>query len=126
MKLFDFVNYFFLLIFLVCAVLQWNDPDPVRWIVVYLAAAFCCFVFAIRRLPVYVPVVTAIVSILWILVLLPFVWGQTIPMDEVFSMIHMYSPGVEELREIGGLLIVTIWMIALAVKTRRFKRPSIR
>ncbi|MGH9857792.1 MAG: transmembrane 220 family protein, partial [Acidobacteriota bacterium] len=68
---------------------QYNDPDPFRWMFLYAAAAVCCILFALRNLPVYLPVATAIVAGLWILLLLPAVWGQSIPLKEVFSMIHM-------------------------------------
>ena len=29
-------------VFLLFAVVQYNDPDPVRWMAIYLAAALCC------------------------------------------------------------------------------------
>ncbi|MFI5218526.1 MAG: transmembrane 220 family protein [Bacteroidia bacterium] len=37
------IPLFFLLMFVVFAALQWNDPDPVRWMLSYLAAAFLSF-----------------------------------------------------------------------------------
>jgi hypothetical protein len=117
-----FANYFFLILFLLCMAVQYNDPDPFRWIFLYAAATSCCILFALRNLPVYLPVGTAIVAGLWILLLLPVVWGKSIPAGEVFSMVHMISPGVEEVREIGGLSIVMIWMTVLAIKTRSIIR----
>ena len=35
-------NVFSGLVFLACAALQWNDPDPLLWIVLYLLAAISC------------------------------------------------------------------------------------
>ncbi len=119
-------NLLFLVIFLLCVAVQYNDPDPVRWMVIYGLAALCCMLFAFKKLPVYLPVVTAVAALIWAVLLLPAVFGKTIPMREVFSMIHMFSPGVEEVREIGGLSIVAFWMIVLALKTRSFIRASIR
>jgi hypothetical protein len=121
-----FVNYIFLIIFLLCMAVQYNDPDPFRWMFLYGAAALCCILFALRKLPPYLPLATAVVAGLWILLLLPAVWGLSIPAKEVFSMVHMFSPGVEEVREIGGLSIVMIWMTVLAIKTRSIIRASIR
>src|SRR5688572_1910273 len=120
------LNLIFLAIFLLCAAVQWNDPDPYRWIAIYGAAAFCCFFYFRRKLPAYLPAVTAIVAFLWILLLIPVVWGQQIAWHQVFATIHMLSPGVEEIREIGGLFLVLIWMMVLAYKTRSFMQPSIR
>ena len=40
MKIF---NIIFILYFLACAALQYNDPDPYVWIPIYLYAAFLCY-----------------------------------------------------------------------------------
>lgn len=121
-----FANYFFLVIFLLCVAVQYNDLDPLRWMFLYGAAACCCLLFAIHKLPVYLPVATAVASFLWILLLLPAVRGTEIPAGEFFSFVHMFSPGVEEAREIGGLAIVIAWMIVLAIKTHSKIRRSVR
>jgi hypothetical protein len=117
-KLVDFVNYFFLLIFLLCVVVQYNDPDPLAWMAVYGAAFVCCILFAVRKLPFYLPAVVGLVSLIWAILILPDVWGLTIPIKEVFATIHMLSPGVEEVREMGGLLIVSFWMFVLFLKSK--------
>ena len=39
-----FIPPLFLLMFIVFAALQLNDPDPVRWIFAYLTAALLCFI----------------------------------------------------------------------------------
>ena len=101
---------------------QYNDPDPLRWMILYGAATSCCFLYAMRKLPLYLPAATAVVAFLWILLLLPAVWGKSIPWNEVYSLIHMFSPGVEEVREIGGLAIVAGWMSVLAIQTRSMNR----
>lgn len=119
-------NYFFLVVFLLCVAVQYNDPDPVRWMILYGSAATCCILFSSRKLPVYLSAATAVAALLWVVLLLPDAWGKAIPIKEVFSMIHMFSPGVEEVREIGGLLIVACWMVVLSIKTRSFIKASIR
>ena len=40
----------FIFIFIFFAALQLNDPDPVRWIFAYLAAALLCFISMKRNL----------------------------------------------------------------------------
>ena len=121
-----FANGVFLVVFLLCVAVQWNDPDPVGWMAIYGAAALCCVLFALRKLPFYFPAVTALVALLWSLLILPEVWGKPIPVREVFSLVHMISAGVEEVREIGGLLIVFGWMVVLTKKTLGFKEATIR
>src|SRR3712207_1241002 len=36
-------NYSFIILFLLFAALQYNDPDPFIWIPIYLFAAFLCY-----------------------------------------------------------------------------------
>jgi Transmembrane family 220, helix len=126
-KLVDFVNYFLLLIFLLCVAVQYNDPDPLRWMAIYGGAAVCCILFVVvRKVPSYLPAGVGLVALIWAFLILRDVWGRTIPIKEVFATIHMLSPGVEEVREIGGLLIVGFWMIVLFLKSRGVIHPSIR
>ena len=38
-----YIALFFVLVFLLFAYWQFNDPDPVWWITVYLVSAYCAF-----------------------------------------------------------------------------------
>jgi hypothetical protein len=118
-KIVDFVNYFFLLIFLLCMAVQYNDPDPLQWMAIYGAALVCCILFAVRKLAPYMAAAVGLAALAWAVLILPEVWERTIPIKEVFATIHMLSPGVEEMREMGGLLIVSFWMFVLFLKSKR-------
>ena len=118
-KIVDFVNYFFLLVFLLCVAVQYNDPDPLPWMAIYGAAFVCCILFAVRKIPPYVAAAVGLAGLVWAFLIVPEVWGRTIPIKEVFATIHMLSPGVEEVREMGGLLIVSFWMLVLFLKSKR-------
>ncbi len=107
------LNCFMGLVFLLCAAVQYNDPDPIRWMMVYGAATVCCILFALKKLPRLFPMITGIAALVWALSILPRVIGKNIPFDQVFGTIHMISETVEETREIGGLLIVAVWMAIL-------------
>jgi hypothetical protein len=111
-------NYVMIPVFLMCVVVQYNDPDPIRWMAIYGAALICCILFVLRKLPKWLPITIAAVAVVWALTIPPSFWGKQIPMGEVFSMIHMIHPGVEEVREMLGLLIVAGWMIALWFQVR--------
>jgi hypothetical protein len=93
---------------------QWNDPDPVRWMLIYGAAAAAC-AWALRR-PVPWPVAVAVgaVALVWALALAPGVLAES-ALSRAFSPEGMMSPGVEEAREMLGLLIVAVWMAVLVV-----------
>ncbi len=36
-------NIIFIVLFVICAALQYNDPDPFIWIPIYLYGAFICY-----------------------------------------------------------------------------------
>src|SRR5262245_7830346 len=116
-------NYIMIPLFLMCVVVQYNDPDPIRWMAIYGAAMICCILFAMHKLPKWLPLTVAGVALIWALTIPPSFWNKQIPMGEVFSMIHMIHPGVEEVREMLGLLIVAGWMIALWFQVRKIKSP---
>ena len=107
-------NIFFLVTYLLCAAVQYNDPDALHWITLYLSAAAMCAARLRKRLPEWLPRLLFIVSLLWMGTLLPNIIGQVSPRD-VTASISMQTTGVEEAREIGGLFLVAFWsgMIAL-------------
>ena len=111
---FTMPNILFLVIYLLCAAVQYNDPDALAWITLYLSAAAMCAARLRKRLPEWLPSLLLIVSLLWMGALLPNIIGQVSPRD-VAASISMQTSAVEEAREIGGLFLVAFWsgMIAL-------------
>jgi len=107
-------NIFFLVTYLLCAAVQYNDPDALPWVALYLCAAAMCTARLRKRLPQCLPKLLFIVSLLWMGALLPNIIGQVSPRD-VAASISMQTTAVEEAREIGGLFLVALWsgMIAL-------------
>ena len=107
-------NIFFLVIYLLCAAVQYNDPDALPWVALYLCAAAMCTARLRKRLPQWLPKLLFIVSLLWMGALLPNIIGQVSPQD-IAASISMQTTAVEEAREIGGLFLVALWsgMIAL-------------
>lgn len=108
------------------AAVQWNDPDPWMWIILYGLAAAVGFITLLAppdaRLQKIAPMVVGAMAVVGLLLLFPAIgsseenatWGQ------VFSAWTMASGTVELLREAGGLLIVLVWMaVLLRSATRR-------
>jgi hypothetical protein len=107
-------NAIFLIAFLLSALVQYNDPDALPWILIYLAAAAMCILQTLARCPRWLPVTLLIVSLGWMGALLPAIVGQVSP-AEVFESISMRTRAVEEAREIGGLALVAAWSAVLAL-----------
>lgn len=94
-------------VLLLCAAaLQYNDPDPLIWIAVYLAAAGVAAAGAMDRLRWEVAGVVAAVALVWAAVLAMRVIGQQ-PLFE------------EEGREMLGLTIAGGWSLILGIAARK-------
>lgn len=111
-------NATFMLAFLLSALVQYNDPDALPWIIVYLVAAAMCALQLTGRCPRWLPLALLAVSLAWSAALLPAIIGQVSP-GEVFDSISMRTRAVEEAREIGGLALVAAWSAVLAFGARR-------
>src|SRR5687768_3823838 len=100
--------------FLFALVMQYNDPDPVRWMAIYGAAAFACALALARRLWRGYAVGVGVVAAVWAATLAPGVIGRVAPGD-LFTEAGMLAPAVEQAREMLGLIVVAAWMIVLAL-----------
>jgi hypothetical protein len=105
-------------LFLVAAALQYNDPDPLRWMAIYGLAALACLLALAGWLPRPAPALIGLVALAWAGTLAPGVMGR-VSLGELFESYAMKSEPVEEAREMGGLLIVTAWMAVLALRRAR-------
>lgn len=105
------------LLFVFAVVVQYNDPDPGRWMAIYAAAAAVSALAAWRKAPRFAPVVVAMAATAWSIAIIA---GGAAGADylRMFDAWEMSSARVEEAREATGLLIVAAWMIVLAVRSR--------
>ena len=98
------------------AIVQWNDPDPLRWILCYSVSAIITLSSLVRPLPLSIPLIWGLVVLLSSL----FVGMDFLMSEEQFdwnsfwNVIAMKNEAVELGRELGGLLLVTGWMAMLA------------
>ena len=111
-------NRLMCVLFLLSVVVQWNDPDPVRWVAIYGAAFVVSTIVASRgRMPIAAPLMVMVVALAWALVTV----GAGPAADaysHMFDAWEMKSAPVEEAREATGLLIVAAWMFVLVVAQR--------
>ncbi|PCH85391.1 MAG: hypothetical protein COB26_11815 [Piscirickettsiaceae bacterium] len=108
------------LMFVLSAVLQLNDPDPVSWMVVYLACAVCCLLVFTTVNIFYACLLIALVSLWWAIGLFYELFSNPAFIDwgEVLTASSMKSTQTELTREMGGLLICSIWMVFLVLRRR--------
>ncbi len=116
-----------MLLFTFGAAVQVNDPDPLRWIAVYALAAAACLLSLLRCLRWPLPALLCAIALVWAATLAPNVAGR-VPFGDMFGAFEMKNVGIEESREMYGLLIIAAWMAVLALRARRGSagRPDAR
>lgn len=102
------LNRIFLLAFLLSAAVQFNDPDLFYWMAIYLAAALLCVRQLFKPVPVKFSAALLLISLIWIALLLPNVMNA-VSWADIFDSLTMKTTAVEEVREIGGLVLIAIW-----------------
>ena len=104
-------------IFVLSAAVQWNDPDPVRWVAFYGFAALTAFAALVRaRL---LPVLEVLLAVLAFGVGLAFVPALGDARIEAVTSIQMKSAEDEEVRELGGAAIVLGFATGLLIHRAR-------
>jgi hypothetical protein len=107
------------LLFAFAAALQLDDPDPVRWIALYAAAAALSVAEWLGRTRSRVALLAALGFSAGALVGLPELLRAR---AEAFTSFHMRSPADEVARESLGLLLCASWSALLAWRARRAGR----
>ena len=104
------------LLFVFAAVVQWNDPDPLAWIVLYGLAATLAGLAArgrARFAPNAAAAALFTALVLW--------WAPSLEdaRGEAFTSVQMKAAEDEEPRETIGLLLCAVWTATTAVFSRR-------
>jgi len=107
---------FFSALFAVAAAVQWNDPDPLFWILGYGAASVLSALAAAGRVSVLPNAIAAIVFLLWFASLAPSLVAAP---NEAFMSFEMRERSHEEPREAVGLVLCAVWSGVLVVWSRR-------
>ena len=111
-----FLRLVFLLAFLLAALLQYNDPDPIRWVAIYIAAATLCKLQHFKQITPIFPVLLLIICLAWIGMLVPSL-TQGVAWTDILDSLAMKTKAVEEAREIGGLVLVASWSAVIAINS---------
>ena len=121
MKIF---NLLFAILFVVCAALQYNDPDPILWIPIYLYAAILCF-FAFRGKYYVTAMLTGITLYVLYAIYLFFTdngvvdWVTKHEAESLTQSMKASSPWIEDTREFFGLCILTFVLLIDVLYVRR-------
>jgi hypothetical protein len=109
-------------LFVLAVVVQFNDPDPARWIFIYGVAAALSIAAAARlQVPPLVYAAAAAAAAVWAGAI---VLGGPAPTayGHMMDQWKMASQPAEEAREASGLVIVAAWMTVLYARRRVSRR----
>jgi hypothetical protein len=117
------INIVFAVLFLLSALLQVNDPDPLGWIVLYTAAGIACLAARRDRGARVLPALVGAAALAWSMTLAPAALDDLRPLALIKPMDEK-TPAIELGREFLGLLIVASWMLVLTLASRRRGRAQ--
>ncbi len=120
-------NVIFGVLFIISAGLQYNDVDPLLWIVLYGFAAWACFMAARGRHLIWAYASGILVYLGFVVYFLIFKhnvmdWALNHEAKDLVQSMKADKPWIEETREVLGLLIMIVvlaidWMVG--AKRRR-------
>jgi hypothetical protein len=116
---FPWLSYVMAALFALCAVLQYNDPDPARWMAIYGAGAVISALMPAKKPFAGLGVLVGLVCIVWSLYLVHSTWGL-IAVSDLTGKMSEKGGAVEAGREAAGLGIEAVWLLgASAFRGRR-------
>lgn len=124
MKVFNIV---FVVLFIIFAGLQYNDPDPYIWVPIYLYSAVFCYLAARKKfypigyaIGIFVYLVYATYKIFDRNGLID--WFEYHNAESLVGSMKAQKPWIEEVREFFGLLICVAVLTVNWLYSAKFKR----
>ena len=108
------LGYLFTVLFALGAIVQYNDPDSLLWIIIYGVAAILSLLFALNKLKMIVPLVVGIVCFIGFIYLYPSDF-------QGFDLNDGDIETVELGREAFGLLIISLVLLLYAFRLKKLK-----
>ena len=111
--MFKIFNVVFAVLFLICAGLQWNDPDPYLWMPLYLLSVLsCAYAFkdiSAKRLNMFnIAVYSPYALYNFGVKDGVFSWATEHNFDSLTQSMMATTPWIENTREFGGLIIMIV------------------
>ncbi|OOG19683.1 hypothetical protein BWD42_07185 [Sphingobacterium sp. CZ-UAM] len=116
------------IVFILCALLQYNDPDPILWMLLYLWAALLCLAAAAgKQFPKAVTMATILLYTSYAMFKLVHKnglldWIDQHQAENIAATMKADKPWIEETREFFGLLLA---VIVLTVNLIYYRKPKI-
>lgn len=124
------VNIFLSIVFVLFAVLQYNDPDPYLWIPLYLIPAFLCWQASRAKHHQYLYIFVMFTCVLFGAYLFfdkngVLSWANEHAAESLVHSMKAEKPWIEASREFGGLIIISFAMLLNYLASRKNQRKTI-
>lgn len=97
------------LLFFVFAAVQYNDPDPLGWILIYAYVGVILILGALDRPRKYMTLAGLAAALIWMATLVPdFIHWIRMGMPTIVATMKAEAPHIELTREFLGLLVCVI------------------
>jgi hypothetical protein len=111
--MFKIFSVVFAVLFLICAGLQWNDPDPYLWMPLYLSSVLsCAYAFkdiSAKRLNMFnIAVYSPYAVYKFVAEDGVISWATEHNFDSLTQSMMATTPWIENTREFGGLIIMIV------------------
>lgn len=111
--MFKVLNITFGILFLICAGLQWNDPDPYLWMPLYLLSVLsCAYAYkgvVVKKLNIFNIALYAVYATYLFFANDGVVsWAMEHHFESLTSSMLASAPWIENTREFGGLFIMLV------------------
>ncbi len=109
-------NIVFIVLFIISAALQYNDPDPYIWIPIYLYGAFICYQALKKKFNPVLYFIGFLVYSAYALYLFfdktgVLSWAMQHNAENIVNSMKATKPWIEETREFGGLFILIVVLL---------------
>jgi hypothetical protein len=118
------LNWFFILLFIFSAALQYNDPDPYIWMPLYLYGAFLCYKATQRKYNPFLFISGLVVYVSYAVYLFMdkdgvWSWANEHNAENIVQSMKATKPWIEETREFFGLLLLVIALVSNMIWLRK-------
>lgn len=106
------VNFFLAALFLMFAIVQFNDPDPFLWVALYVFVALQCALAAWGKYYRKILLGGLLLCLIWLMTLMPaFIAWINQGMPSIVESMKAEAPHIELAREFLGLVLcgLVLW-----------------
>ena len=115
--LFKIFGLLFTVLSIISAALQYNDPDPIIWILIWGISAIISFLFFLNKISFIITMIVGVLSFMGFMYLYPSNF-------QGFNLKDGDIENVELGREAFGLLIIALVMFMYAFRIRYIKKKQ--